>query len=72
MRNTFLEKSYPNCSGETISRLCLKKPKFISLDQSSRVLYSLFLMYTKLRTTEKVFFKSYKRPRTSLPSSYSA
>ena len=34
MRNTFLEKSYAKCGGETIPRPFSKKPKLsISLDQ---------------------------------------
>ena len=47
MRNIFLEKSYPKCGGE---RPFSKKAKSkISLDQRSKVLYSLFLLYAKLR-----------------------
>ena len=47
MRNIFLEKSYTKYGGETIPR-----PLSISLDQYSKVLYSLLLLYAKLRTIE--------------------
>ena len=44
MRNNFLEKSYTKCDGETSSRPFSEKLKLsISLDQQSKVLYSLFL-----------------------------
>ena len=50
MRSIFLEKSYPNCGGETIPRPFFKKPKSsISLYKYSKVLYSLFLLYAKLK-----------------------
>ena len=50
MRNIFLEKSYTKCGGETIARPFSKKTKLsISLDQQSKVLYSFFLLYAKLR-----------------------
>ena len=53
MRNIFLEKSYTKCDGETISRPFSKKSKLsISLDQDSKVLYILFLLFAKLRTIE--------------------
>ena len=53
MRNIFLEKSYTKCGGETSPRAFSEKLKLsISLDQWSKVLYSLFLLYPKLRTTE--------------------
>ena len=53
MRNIFLETSYTKCDGETIPRPFSKKAKAsISLDQSSKVLYSLFLLYAKLRTSK--------------------
>ena len=43
MRNIFLEKLYTKCVEETISRPFPKKSKLnISLDQWSKVLYSLF------------------------------
>ena len=50
MRNIFLEKTYTKCDGETSLRPFSEKLKLrISLDQYSRVLYSLFLLYAKLR-----------------------
>ena len=53
MRHIFLEKSYTKCDGETIPRLFSKKSKLgISLDQYSKVLYSSFVLYVKLRTIE--------------------
>ena len=53
MRNIFLEKSYTKCVGETIPRPFFKKSKLsIPLDQYSKVLCSLFSMYTKFRTME--------------------
>ena len=46
MKNIFLEKSYSKCGGETSPRPFSKKLKLtISLDQWSKVLYSLFLLY---------------------------
>ena len=49
-RNIFLKKSYTKCDGETGPRPFSEKLKLsISLDQQSKVLYSLFLLYTKLR-----------------------
>ena len=45
MRNTFLEKSYTKCGRETIPRPFSKKSKFSkSLDQQSKVSYSLLLL----------------------------
>ena len=56
MRNIFLKKSYTKCGGDTIPRPFPKKLKLsISLDQYSKVLYSLFLLYVRLR-----FIKIYK------------
>ena len=53
IRNIFLEKPYKKCDGETIPRTFSKIPKLsISMDQQSKVLYSLFLLYTKLRAIE--------------------
>ena len=53
MRNIFLEKSYTKCGGETIPRPFSKKSKLsISLDQYSKVLYILFLLFAKLSTIE--------------------
>ena len=62
MKKIFLEKLYSKCGGETSPRHFSKKLKLaISLDQWSKVLYSLFLLYgswglskyieTKLQTT---------------------
>ena len=52
MRNIFLEKSYTKCSGETSPRLFSEKLKLsISLDKWSKV-FSLFLLYAKLRAIE--------------------
>ena len=49
MRNIFLEKSYAKCDGETSTKPFSEKLKLsISLDQWSKVLYSLFLLYAKL------------------------
>ena len=46
MRSIFAEKSYTKCDGETIRRPFSKNPKWsISLDQYSKVLHSLFLLY---------------------------
>ena len=53
MRNIFAEKSYTKCGGETIPRPFSKRLKLsIFLDQESKVLYSLFLSYAKLRTSK--------------------
>ena len=50
MSNIFLEKSYTKYGGEIILRPFSKKSKSsISLDQESKVLYSLFLLHIKLR-----------------------
>ena len=50
MRNIFLENSYTKFGGETSPRPFSEKIKLsISLDQQSKVLYSLFLLYGKLR-----------------------
>ena len=52
-RNIFLEKSYTKCGGETISRPFFKNSMFrISLNKWSKVLYSLFLFYAKLRAIQ--------------------
>ena len=54
MRNIFLGKWYIKCDGETTPRPVSKKSKMsLSLDQWSKVSYSLFLLYAKLRTIEK-------------------
>ena len=53
MRNIFLEKSCTKYGGETIPRPFLENSKLsMPLDEKSKVLYSLFLMYTKLRAME--------------------
>ena len=53
MRNIFLEKSYTKCDGETNSRPFSGKLKLnISLDQQSKVLYSLFLFNPQLGAIE--------------------
>ena len=49
LRKTFFEKSCTNYNGETISRLFFKKSK-LSLDQYSKVLYILFLLFGSLRS----------------------
>ena len=57
MRNIFLEKSCTKCDGETIPRFFSKKSNVsISLDQYSKVLYSLFLLYAKLRAVKMRFW----------------
>ena len=56
MRNIFLEKSYTKYVKEIIPRPFCRKPKLsISLDQYSKVLYILFLLFAKLRTKESDF-----------------
>ena len=53
MRNIFLEKSYTKCDGETSPRPFSETLKLsISLDQESEVLYTLLLLYDKLRAIE--------------------
>ena len=53
MRNIFLENSVTKCDGENIPRPFSEKSKFsISLDQQSKVLYDLFLLYAKLRSID--------------------
>ena len=53
MGNTFLEKSCTKCGGETSPRLFSEKLKLdITLDQYSKVLYSLLLLYVKLKAIE--------------------
>ena len=51
VRNIFLEKSLTKCDGETIPRRFSKKSK-LSISLDFKILYSLFLLYAKLRTTE--------------------
>ena len=53
IRNIFLEISYSKHGGETSPRPCPKTFKLIiSLDQWSKALSSLFLLYGNLRTIE--------------------
>ena len=53
IRNIFLEKSYAKCGGESSPRPFFEKVKLtISLDQRSKDLCSLFLLYGKLRAVE--------------------
>ena len=53
MRNIFLEKLYAKFGGETNPRRFSGKLKLsTSLNQQSKVLYSLFLWYGKLLTIE--------------------
>ena len=54
MRNISLEKSYTKRGRKTISRPFSKKSKLsISLNQYSKFLYSLFLLYAKLRAIKE-------------------
>ena len=51
--NIFIKTLYTKCGRETIPRPFSKKSKLsISLDQYSEVLYILFSLFAKLRTTE--------------------
>ena len=53
MRIFALENAYTKGDGENISRAFSKKKMMgITLDQLSKVLYSLFLLYAKLRANE--------------------
>ena len=88
MTNIFLEKSYTKCGGKTTTKSSSEKSKLsISLDQQSKVLYSLLLLYDNLRAIEiyqnqaadyllsshiKLFEKSKKKSETSLAASFSA
>ena len=52
MRNVFLEKSFTKCGGQTSPRPCSEILKrSISLDQQSKVLYSLPLLYGQVEVT---------------------
>ena len=51
MINIFLGKSYAKCDRETIPRQFSKKLG-IALDQCSKVLHILFLLFVKSRTIE--------------------
>ena len=85
-KNIFLVKPFTKCGGETTPRLFSKKSKLnLSLNQLPKVLYSLFLLYAKLRTIEiywnyaadylllpyKAFLKNKMRFGTSLSASFS-
>ena len=50
LKNIFLEKSFTKCGGKTFPRPLFKNSK--SLDQISKVLYILFLLFGKLRIIE--------------------
>ena len=50
LKNIFLEKSFTKWDGKTFPRPLLKNSK--SLDQISKVLYILFLLFGKLRIIE--------------------
>ena len=53
LRNTFPEKLYTKCGGETITRPLLKKSKLsLSQGQCSKILYILSLLFACLRTLE--------------------
>ena len=53
LRNTFPEKLYTKCGGETIPRPLSKKSKLsLSQDQCSKVLYILSLLFACFRTLE--------------------
>ena len=53
MWNIFIEKSSIKCGGGTSPRHFSEKLSLsISLDQWSKILYSLFLLYRKLRAIE--------------------
>ena len=53
MRNIVLKKSYTKCGGKTSPRLFSGQLKLsLSLDQQPKVLYSLLLLYPKLRVIE--------------------
>ena len=53
IRNIFLEKSYTKLGREAILGPFSKKSSLsVSLDQYSKVLYILFLLFAKLRTIE--------------------
>ena len=55
IRNIFLEKSFRGCGRETSSRTFTEKLKLsISLDQYSKVLYRLLLLYGKLRAYQNI------------------
>ena len=69
MKTIFLEKSYEKLGGKTNPRLFPKKSKLsISLDQQSKVLYNLLLLYVQIEDYRNILklkfrlvnFTSYK------------
>ena len=52
MRNSFLKKSYQKCYGEAIPRPFSRKKSKFRISQYSKILYSLFSFFAKLRTIE--------------------
>ena len=88
MRNIFLKKSFTKSDEETMLRPFSKKSKFsISLDQDSKVLFSLFVIICQVEgyrnilklncrslafTSHKAFFKNKKMSGTSIPATFSA
>ena len=53
IKSIFIEKSYTKYDGEFSPRPFSEKLKLsTSLDQQSKVLYNLFLLYAKLRAIE--------------------
>ena len=84
LRKIFLEKSYTKCGGGTSPRPSSEKLKLsLSLDQQSKVLCSLFLLYVKLRAIgiywKKVgdylflpHIKQFWKIKRVLPGSFSA
>ena len=55
MRKFFPEKSYRTCSGETSPKLFFKKSNFkTSLDQQSKVLYSLLLLNVQVEEYQNI------------------
>ena len=52
-KNIFLKISFRQFGTETIPRLFTKKSKLsISLDQQSKILYNLFILYVRMRAIE--------------------
>ena len=67
MRNIFLEKLYTKYGDETIPRLSFKNSKLsVSLDQQSKVLDSLFLLYIQVEGYHNIL-KLRCRPRAFTP-----
>ena len=49
MRNIVIEKSYPKCGGKASPRPFYKNSKLrISLEQQSKMLHSVFLLYSQV------------------------